>query len=137
MKTIINKPSKFVLKNEKEILFFYDVLSKYESDRNNNLGYDYSKVDNNLKSKITLNHKQSPVEEPTTDNTLVYSGSSKAKELLHHVRNAFAHCNIISDDTKNTFSFYDEHNGTCNMIGSMDKTIFFNLIEEIIKTRKP
>ena len=118
----------------KEIECFYNILSQYESETNHK-GYNYSRIDKTLQAKINLEIKKSPITNPKEKNTIYYTGSLKAADFLRHVRNAFAHCNIISDDNSMTYFFYDEYKGLCTMIGSMNKTLFKKLIKELKDTR--
>ena len=102
----------------------------------NHNGYDIRRVDKTIRSMISLNHKQKNVTTPKTKNTINYKGSVVIPDLLRHIRNAFAHCNIGSVKGSMVFTFFDEYNGTCSMSGSMDKALLYKLIKEIKKTRK-
>lgn len=126
------KRTKIRLEND-EVIFFYDVLYNYENEENHK-GYSIRYLSKELRSKIDLKGKQTNITAPKAKNTLYYNGKTVIADLLRHVRNAFAHCNIGS--SKNSFSFYDEYQGRCTMAGTMDKAIFYNLIKEINKTRK-
>lgn len=115
--------------------FFYDLLAKYESESNHK-GYNYSRVDKGLQAKVNLECKKKvPVNKPKDMNTFYFTGNSKSADFLRHIRNAFAHCNIYSNDNMATFSIYDEHQGKCTMDGSMNKADLYKLIKEIYKTR--
>lgn len=116
-----------------ELVYFYELLYEYESD-DNHKGYNSRFLSKDLRS--VLKNKQSSIKEPKTRNTILYSGSSVIKDFLRHLRNAVAHCNVKSIDSTNTFEFYDEYQGRCTMAGSVSKTIFYQLIKEIRKTRK-
>lgn len=115
--------------------FFYEILFQYENDVNHK-GYNIRYLSKELRSKIDLKGKQTNITAPKTKNTLYYTGSTVIADLLRHVRNSFAHCNIGSTKDALTFTFYDEYQGRCTMAGSMDKAIFYTLIKEINKTRK-
>lgn len=118
-----------------EIKFFYDILYQYEKEEHHK-GYDIRYLSRELRSKIDLKGKQTNITAPKAKNALYYNGSTIIADLLRHVRNAFAHCNIGSTNSSLTFTFYDEYQGHCTMAGSMDKAIFYSLIKEINKTRK-
>lgn len=131
----MKQPPKHIITKENEIEFFYNILSQYESESNHK-GYNYSRIEKVLQEKIQLELKKTPIVKPKEKNSFYYSGSSKAADFLRHVRNAFAHCNIFSDDTANTFSLYDEFRGECTMSGSMSKPLFYKLIKQLKDTRK-
>lgn len=118
-----------------EANFFYEILFQFENEENHK-GYDLRYLSRELRSKINLKGKQTNITTPKAPNTLYYNGSTVIADLLRHIRNAFAHCNIGSSKNSTSFSFYDEYQGRCTMAGSMDKAIFYNLIKEIKKTRK-
>ncbi len=121
--------------DKEEMDFFYQILYQYENEENHK-GYNLRYLSKDLRSKINLKGKQTNITAPKAKNTLYYSGSTVIADLLRHVRNAFAHCNIGSSKNSLTFTFYDEYQGRCTMAGSMDKAIFYSLISEINKTRK-
>ena len=125
---------KFILRGP-EIACFYSILSQYESETIHK-GYNYSRIDKDLQAKINLELKKSPIVKPKENNTIYYTGNLKALDLFRHVRNAFAHCCIISDDNGMTYSFYDEYQGKCTMAGSMNKTLFKKLIKQLKDTRQ-
>ena len=112
---------------KRDLQTFYDILSQYEMEENHN-GYSITKIDKELKKKTNLNYKQKIVRHPTTRNTISYKGDRVAGDLLRHVRNAFAHCNIRSTDKE--FYFYDESRNVVTMDGRMDKAVFYQLIKE-------
>lgn len=118
-----------------ELSFFYEILYQYENEENHK-GYDIRFLSKELRSKINLESKQKNITKPKTKNTICYNGNTVIADLLRHIRNAFAHCNISTTNNSLTFSFYDEYQGRCTMSGSMDKAIFYNLIKEINNTRK-
>lgn len=118
-----------------EIKFFYEILYQYEKEEHHK-GYDIRNLNKGLRSNNNLKGKQTNITAPKAKNTLFYNGSKIIADLLRHVRNAFAHCNIGSTNSSMTFTFYDEHQGRCTMAGSIDKAIFYSLIKEINKTRK-
>ena len=119
---------------EEEIQVFYNILCQYEMEENHN-GYNITKIDKELKKKTNLNYKQKIVKHPATRNTINYKGDRVAGDLLRHVRNAFAHCNIRS--TNKEFYFYDECRNVVTKDGRMDKAVFYQLIKEINKTKQP
>ena len=129
-----SKRTKTHLEKE-EMSFFYEILFLYEND-DNHKGYDIRFLSKELRSKIDLKGKRTNITAPKAKNTLCYTGSTVIADLLRHVRNAFAHCNIGSSINSLTFTFYDEYQRRCTMAGSMDKAIFYSLIKEIKKTRK-
>lgn len=119
----------------KEMEFFYKILYQYENEENHK-GYNLRFLSRELRSKIVLKGKQTNITAPKSKNTLYYNGSTVIADLLRHIRNAFAHCNISSSKNSSSFSFHDEYQGHCTMAGTMDKAIFYSLIKEINKTRK-
>lgn len=129
----MSKRTKYILQGG-EVELFYSILSQYENEKNHK-GYNYSRIDKALQAIIKLEIKKSPIVKPKENNTVYYTGSLKAADFLRHVRNSFAHCNIISNNNANTFSFYDEYQGYCTMSGCINKPLFCKLIKEFKNTR--
>ena len=118
---------------DEELPFFYNILYRYEAEERKGLNYQF--VEKELRSVVNLQYKQKDVSGPISPNTIRYSGGCVSVDLLRHVRNAFAHGNIRSDDSKNIYSFYDEWHGQCNMKGIMNKDVFRKLINAIFETK--
>ncbi|MBQ8050384.1 MAG: hypothetical protein IJ197_02250 [Bacteroidaceae bacterium] len=116
-----------------EVPFFYNIMYRYEVEERK--GYNFSQIDKGIRSIINLNNNQKSVSGIIPTNTICYSGGSKSVDFLRHIRNAFAHCNIISDDTKDVYTFYDEWHNQCTMKGSMNRNVFHKLINAIFETK--
>lgn len=124
---------KFKLENE-ELLFFYDLLYKYEKD-NNHKGYDSRYLSKDLRAVLSNNQKD--IKKSKETNLILYTGKTVIADFLRHLRNAIAHCYIQSSPQKASFLLYDEdRSGKCLMYGSVNKAVFYKLINEINKIRK-
>lgn len=130
--------------NEKEVQYFYNLLyilervAKYK-------GFNISRIPSNIKNSINLNPnylENSTIPKPSDRNAISYWGkSNNSKYLLKHIRNSFAHG--LLESRGNAFYFLDVPPGKENeenleevasMIGSMDKDMFYMMMQAILKT---
>lgn len=132
--------------NEKEIQYFYGLLyilervTKYQ-------GFNISHMKANVRNRIDLNPnylEKDIVPKPSTGNAINYTGKyNNSKYFLKHIRNSFAH-GLLESRGKD-FYFLDIPPGKENetdlesvasMIGTMNKKLFYEVIEAILKTNK-
>ena len=130
--------------NEKEVQYFYNLLyilervTKYK-------GFNISHIPLEIKKTINLNPnylENSKIPIPSDRNTINYWGKSNhSKYLLKHIRNSFAHG--LLESRGDSFFFLDIPPGKENeknledvasMIGSMDKDVFYKMMEAVLNT---
>ena len=124
-----------------EIEFFYNILYKYEYE--SLAGYQDKEVEKMIGSKVALDDNHTDVENITTEkkNCLQFpKRQSECKAILNHIRNAFAHGNIVSIENNTEFLIQDYSDkkvrSKCNMLGIINKKDFYELIDAMEKTRK-
>lgn len=130
--------------SEKEILYFYNLLYLLERDTKFE-GFNIQRIDSNVKKTVNLNSdfgKDDIVPKPLIENAFNFKGKNKkTKSLLKHIRNSFAHG--LLESRGNDFYLLDIPSGKENekdlesvasMIGTMNKSIFYKMIEAILYT---
>jgi hypothetical protein len=124
-----------------EIEFFYNILYKYEHE--SHAGYQDKEVEDLVGSKVTLDDNHTDAENITSEkkNCLQFPNrQSKCIAILYHIRNAFAHGNIMSIENNTEFLIQDYSDkkvrSKCNMLGIINKKDFYELIDVMEKTRK-
>lgn len=127
--------------NKEEIEFFYQLLYRYE--RESHAGYQDETVLGLIGSKIEIDDMHNDKENISTekDNCLQFPHRRfKCLTILYHIRNAFAHGNIESIENGSTFLIKDfsdkSKRSKCNMLGKIDKNLFYELIGIMESTRK-
>ena len=121
-----------------DLVFFYQILYQYEKE-NSHGGYDYSKVNDNVKVKIHLVHdtkkKKVPFVMPQDTNCLVLksNGGCVSKPMIEQVRHAFAHAlvEVVGDK----YIINENLCSKCKLCGIVEKKVFKDYIEAIQKTR--
>ena len=127
MKDIINRK----LKGD-ELSFFYNILHQLETD-DNLKGYSLKRLPKKLRSVLYPN--EGNISKTDELNKVLFKGKG-ASDFLRHLRNAFAHCNIIYDKNNNTYILYDEYRNQYSMYGCVEKEILEKIITTLINTRK-
>ena len=125
-----------------EILYFYDLLLKYEHE--SYTGYQEKKVLEKFEGKIGFDDQHTKQENITqeTDDCFRFTpfAHNKCAAILYHVRNSFAHGNLqsIDNDTKFLIKDYSDtkKRQKCNMLGIISKELFYELVDFMNKTRK-
>lgn len=126
---------------ESEILFFYNLLFKYEHE--SKAGYKDDEVEEQMGDMVQLDANYKDGDNITDEqmNCLKFSPYRKNKcwAILRHIRNAFAHGNIqsVEGDTAFLIKDYSDRSkrSKCNMLAKIDKQIFYNLISTIEEVR--
>lgn len=132
--------------SEAEVQYFYNLLyllervTKYK-------GFNISRMDSTVRKAINLNSNYLETEsipKPSGNNSINYAGKyGKAKYLFKHIRNSFAHG--LLESRGNEFYLLDVPKGKENekdlekyatMIGSMDKTVFYEMVKAILNTNQ-
>lgn len=122
---------------EEDLMLFYGILYQYEKETKHS-GYQYGNVPKDISSKIILVHdrKKHPITLKYSDkeNELMFKGTAISVCILKNLRHAFAHACIEREDD---YYIINRHlNPKCRICGKVNRELFMNLIEEIIKTRK-
>lgn len=123
--------------SEKEISYFYNLLFRYEQEYcQNPNGFDIRRADVFIKNNhITLvyNNKKKKsfvIKDHNKTNTIMFkhTKNSVPMSLIYHVRNAFAHGQIIDKGTN--YVLYDIYGKKDNytMYGVIRKELLQNLI---------
>lgn len=120
---------------------FYKVLYRYEKEQKESRkhkGYDWGKVNPQLKESIKIDHSfnSGAVPETTENNTLNFKCKTVASDFLKHVRHAFAHNGISPDGNFYVITSYDKAKH-CSMSGRVDKNLLEELINEVIASYNP
>ena len=123
-------------KNETEFMYKLTLYVERLLSSKKTKGFDIHKINTWKKENgVILTHNKKHVGKPQNDNEIIYkkNASSCGFSLLRHLRNAFAHG--IFERKGDKFIFKDMYRGSINMYGIMKRSLFFELINEIIKTR--
>ena len=120
-----------------DLTYFYQILYQFEKE-NCHCGYDYSKVNAKVKSKINLVHdtkkkKISFIMPPASNNLVLKGCGSISYPLIKQVRNAFAHALIEVEADK--YIINKELNSKCKLCGIVEKEVFKELLNAIQSTR--
>lgn len=122
--------------SDQEMARFSKLLFLYERElRNNRTGFNLNKIKKFLHEKSIALIYNGNVVEQTKKNTIAFSSSiSVCFDFIRHVRNAFAHAQIIKE--KNSYILIDIKNGKeLTMHGSINKELLPKLIDEMLNTR--
>lgn len=126
----------------KEILYFYDLLLRYEYE--SYTGYQDKEVFKKVGGKIIFDDKHVQGENITQETDecfrFVPFGQTICGAILYHIRNSFAHGNLqsIENDTKFLIKDYSDKKKRrkCNMLGKISKIELYALVDIMNKTRK-
>ena len=132
--------------SKNEVQYFYYLLyilervTKYK-------GFNISRTDAKVRNLVDLNPNytdKESVPKPSNKNAINYRGKSNhSRYLLKHIRNSFAHG--LLESRGDDFYFLDIPPGKENesnleavasMIGTVNKEVFYELIEAIFNTNK-
>ena len=119
-----------------DLIFLYDILYQYEKE-NKHKGYDYNKIDKQIRDTITIKNstktKKVVFAMPTNTNTIVINGRSICVPLLTHLRHALAHACI--EKVGNEYIINQHCNPKCKICGRVNISTFKRFINAMIATR--
>ena len=120
-----------------DLIFLYDILYQYEKE-NKHKGYDYNKIDKQIRDTITIKNstktKKVVFAMPTNTNTIVINGRSICVPLLTHLRHALAHACI--EKVGNEYIINQHCNPKCKICGRVNISTFKRFINAMIATRE-
>ena len=119
-----------------DLIFLYDILYQYEKE-NKHKGYDYNKMDKQIRDSISINNntktKRVVFAMPTNTNTIVINSRSICVPLLTHLRHALAHACI--EKVGNEYIINQYCNPKCKICGRVNISTFKRFINAMIATR--
>ncbi len=120
--------------------FFHSLLTLWESGKEPKVAKQFNSVEvkrflakTDAKGQVILSIGDDPTDQsPLALSELRFSktgGAGKAKSLLNHLRNAFAHNRISYGEDNNTILIENEYRGTVRMVGK----VRFNVLKELME----
>ena len=121
-----------------DIVEFYKVLQWVENLKKSNqtTGFNIVKLKTFLQEKSIILDTKSPVKKSNESNKITFTDckGSVCFSLLCHLRNAFAH-DCFQKDGKELI-IEDSYNANKTMYGRIDKSLLFDLINNIIMQKE-
>ncbi len=119
-----------------DLAFLYGVLYQYEKEKEHK-GYDYTKINKQIRDSITIKNKTKTRKViftmPTSANTIVINCRSICVPLLTHLRHALAHACI--EKNGNEYIINQQCNPKCKICGRVNVATFKKYINAMIATR--
>ena len=127
--------------SDNEILYFSKIMLRYEGEiKTNPKGYNIN--DKELKkfirnNNIRLEYKMKCTQYKEEKNTIFFSkcDDSVCVSFMRHIRNAFAHNNIVKE--RNSYILTDKWHKNLTMNGRIGTNLLKDLIAKMEETRKP
>ena len=121
--------------NQTDLVYFSKVLLYYELEAKKSFnGVNINSRDMNKllkESKIILDYKNDVQEVKKCNKISFTTNGNKSLSLLRHIRNAFAHGQITTDDT--CYDMKDDYRGKITMSGVIKKKSLKDLISVITR----
>lgn len=119
-----------------DLIFLYDVLYQYEKEKEHK-GYDYVKMDKQIRDSITIKNKTKTKKViftmPNSSNTIIINARSICVPLLTHLRHALAHACI--EKVGSEYIINQHCNPKCKIFGRANVNVFKKFINAMIATR--
>lgn len=119
-----------------DLSFLYNILYQYEKEKKHK-GYDYKKIDKQIKDSISIKNKTKTKKVvfamPTSTNTIVINARSICVPLLTHLRHALAHALI--EKVNNEYIINQYCNPKCKICGRVNIPTFKKYINAMMATR--
>ena len=119
-----------------DLTFLYDVLYQYEKE-NKHKGYDYAKMDKQIRDSVTIKNKTKTKKViftmPNNPDTIVINARSICVPLLTHLRHALAHACI--EKVGKEYIINQHCNPKCKICGRVNVNTFKKFVSAMIATR--
>lgn len=126
---------------QEDIVFFHKILFQYEKEAKDggHKGYNFRKIPTNIRKSISLIHdtdkSKITLQTPSTKNIIIFKGNQICVPLIKHIRNCFAHACIERDGNYYIFN-KDLIIPKCKISGIVERGLLWDLVNEILKTKK-